>query len=299
MQVSQIEDMLSILLPSYNNYCLPLVKNLQRQASAIEGLQYEVIVADDGGTDLSVKQQNAAINDVTGCRYIIREKNVGRAAIRNFLASQAQYEWLLFIDSDICITNESFILNYVVCPKDDVICGGVNFCIDEDYKLNLRYRYEHAEESKHSEINRNRSPFASFRTTNFMIRKSVMDKLKFDERFIKYGYEDVMYGRNLKENGYNILHINNPVTYTHFETNIVYVRKVEEALSTLHSFRTELEGYSPLIELSMRLHSLHLQWLMRLWHTLFYSMEKRNLIGNHPSLFIFKLYKLGYYMSLK
>lgn len=291
--------MLSILLPSYNNNCCDIVRTLQHQASAIEGLLYEIIVADDGGTDFAIKRENNIINDFPNCRYIVRQHNVGRAAIRNFLASQAQYEWLLFIDSDISINNDSFILNYVNCQKDDVICGGVDFCINDNYKHNLRYKYEHAEKHNHTEISRNKRSFESFRTTNFMIRRSVIDRQKFDERFIKYGYEDVMYGRELKEKGYHILHINNPVTYTHFETNIVYINKIEEALSTLHFFQRELEGYSPLIEISNRLRHLHLQWLIKLWHKLFYPMEKFNLIGSHPSLFIFKLYKLGYYTSLE
>jgi hypothetical protein len=38
---------------------------------------------------------------------------------------------------------------------------------------------------------------------------------------------------------------------------------------------------------------------IRLWHRLFGALERRNLCSNHPSLNVFKLYKLGYYLSLK
>lgn len=291
--------MLSILLPSYNNRCYDVVDTLQRQASVIDGLQYEIIVADDGGDDLDIKECNKAINDLPNCRYIIRERNIGRAAIRNFLASQAKYEWLLFLDSDINIDDESFVRNYIEGPKDDLVCGGVRICHNDDCGSNLRYRYEHAEEHNHTEDKRNKNTFASFRTTNFMIRRSVMNNLKFDERFTRYGYEDVMYGRQLKENGFHILHIDNPVTYTHFEDNPTYLSKIEEALTTLHFFRTELEGYSPLNDMTNRLRRWQVLWLIRLWHRIFHSMEKSNLIGHNPSLTILSLYKLGYFASLK
>ena len=45
---------LSILIPTYNNECLELVRDLQAQASILSStndLEYEILVADDGSTD--------------------------------------------------------------------------------------------------------------------------------------------------------------------------------------------------------------------------------------------------------
>lgn len=45
---------LSILIPTYNNVCLELVRDLQAQASILSSendFEYEIIVADDGSTD--------------------------------------------------------------------------------------------------------------------------------------------------------------------------------------------------------------------------------------------------------
>ena len=118
---------LSILLPSYNNVCDELVKTLQRQCEECEascGLRYEIIVADDGSTDTSSVEQNKIINTIPHCRYIIRERNEGRAAIRNFLARQARYDRLLFIDSDLMVRHCGYIRRYIESSGSDVVYGG-------------------------------------------------------------------------------------------------------------------------------------------------------------------------------
>ena len=75
---------LSVLIPTYNHVCVPLVKQLA-QLLQISAVSYEIIVADDGSTDVETVAENKTINDLPHCRYIIRQANVGRAAIRNFL----------------------------------------------------------------------------------------------------------------------------------------------------------------------------------------------------------------------
>ena len=72
---------------------------------AIQDLSFEVIVADDGSDIQKTIEENKAINQFSHCKYIIRETNVGRSAIRNFLASQATYPYLLFLDSDVLFTD--------------------------------------------------------------------------------------------------------------------------------------------------------------------------------------------------
>ena len=113
---------LSILIPTYNNICFELVKSLQAQASLVSSsteslpsffqFDYEVLVADDGSTDQTTIEGNRFINTLPHCRYIEREKNVGRSAIRNFLAKEAQYTWLLFIDSNMNVINNEYLANY-------------------------------------------------------------------------------------------------------------------------------------------------------------------------------------------
>ena len=94
----------SILIPTYNHRCFPLVKELARQASLLERLRWEIIVAEDGSTDEWAIEANAQVNSIAHCRQIVLPGNLGRAAIRNYLASRARHSWLLFIDSDKSIS---------------------------------------------------------------------------------------------------------------------------------------------------------------------------------------------------
>ena len=93
---------LSILIPTYNDLCVNLVDALRQQAEAAD-FAYEILVADDGSTDADVIARNSGINQWEHCQYLRQPKNIGRAAIRNYLAQTAQYDWLLFIDSDMTL----------------------------------------------------------------------------------------------------------------------------------------------------------------------------------------------------
>lgn len=86
---------LSILIPTYNNVCFELVKTLQAQAALLSDFEYEILVADDGSTDLSTITGNRKINEIENCYYIEREKNMGRSAIRNFFSKKSQIQMVI------------------------------------------------------------------------------------------------------------------------------------------------------------------------------------------------------------
>ena len=281
---------ISILIPTYNDACFQLVADLQRQAASLS-VGYEIIVADDGSTDGRVLSVNRRINQLAGCRFIERGFNSGRAAIRNFLALQAQHSYLLFIDSDMVVCRADFLQHYA-SSNASVVYGGVT--IQKPLPGNLRSIYEKAAEGAHSVDRRQASPYQDFHTANFLIRRELMLEHPFDERFRHYGYEDVLFGRKLKENGIAIQHIDNPLSFEVYEPNDVFVSKTEEGLRTLYQFRHELQGYSPLLQLANRLPHAPIRW----WHRLFGRWERRNLVGPAPRLLLFHLYKLGYFVSL-
>lgn len=287
---------LSILIPVYNECCVRLVKELSRQAEAVEGLNYEIIVADDGSTDALIVAENEHINEMQNCRYVVREENVGRAVIRNFLARQARYEWLLFIDCDMTVRSEQFLTNYLLSEGESILYGG--YVVGEGDGGNLRYRYEKASELHHTVEKRRMNPYRDFHTSNFMIRRELMLQFPFDERFRRYGYEDVLQGKLFRQHGIAITHIDNPLGFDTFEGNEQFLRKTEEGLRTLHEFRQELRGYNNLLTLVNGIHVGMVRSLLRCLHRLFAPLERRNLVGHQPSLIIFKLYKLGYYLTL-
>ncbi len=47
---------------------------MQAQAALLSDFEYEILVADDGSTDLSTITANRKINEIENCRYIEREK---------------------------------------------------------------------------------------------------------------------------------------------------------------------------------------------------------------------------------
>lgn len=297
-----VKTNLSIVIPTYNNKCADLVRQLHGQARLLadEGLHFEILVGDDGSTD-DFLAANRVINTLSGCRYLERGFNSGRAAIRNFLAQEARYDWLLFLDADMLVVNDQFLRRYLEQPGDElVIDGGVCIPTDEhgQWSSNLRYLYERAAAGHYGADQRQKNPYHDFHTANFLISRQLMLRHPFDERFRRYGYEDVLLGKQLCQDRISIRHIDNPVGFSSFEPNDSFVGKTEEGLQTLHQFRHELRGYSRILTAAEGIHSGAVLAAIRLWHGLFGRLERRNLCGSHPNLSLFKLYKLGYYLTL-
>lgn len=293
---------LSILMPSYNNSCYGLVKELYKQANNIRNndFKFEIIVADDGSTDFSFIKLNNRINELPNCRYIVRENNVGRAAIRNFLAQQATSEYLLFLDSDNPLGTSSFISNYIKQDGSDVICGGLQIEGDETkLQHNLRFLIEKAHENKRTVKKRNNNRYNHFTTCNFMVRRDIMLRIPFDERFRKYGYEDVLWGKQIKEKNINIIHIDNPVVFNDFETNEQFMSKTDEGIRTLFSFKNELRGYSSVISTADKLKILRISKLVAKALQPFIKAMRRNLAGNNPIPKLFNIYKLSVYINME
>ncbi len=289
---------LSILIPTYNDYCYNQVERLWQQAIAIKELQFEIIVADDGSTIEDVVTQNSKIAQLPNCRFVRSEVNRGRAATRNSLADMVSFENMLFIDTGVMPSSDQFINTYLYSTDGyDVVCGGIELD-GSQYAGNLRFRYEDAVLKRMTIEKRNKSPYKSFRSTNFLITKTAFKSVCFNEQFATYGYEDVLFGKNLKEAGFNVVHIDNPVVYKKFEDNELFLKKTDESLITLRDHSDELRGYSRIIELSDKLHRFHLLWAVRLLHRIFRNPIRRSLCADNPSPTLFNIYKLGEYSRL-
>lgn len=303
---------LSILLPSYNNVCVSLVQALQRQADALSGkldkpFRYEIIVADDCSTDAACIDANRVIGDMLHCRYLRMEQNVGRAQIRNVLISESRGDYVLLIDSDLFLCDDNYLYKYATSTAD-VVYGGTriggeglamvdNEANTENLKGNLRYIYEKKAEPSHRAVFRQLRPNQEISVCNLYARRDIMEAHPFDSRFKAYGYEDVLFGKRLAESGIEVTHIDNPVLINEFEPNSVFVKKTEEAILTLCRFEQDLEGYSNLKTKVTTLGRYIPLSLFRLWHRFMKNKEKRNLTGAKPSLLLFKLYKLGFFLE--
>ena len=243
-------------------------------------------------------EKNNDINNMDHCRYVLKKENTGSGATRNFLCDICRFDWMLFLDCDMDIADNSFISKYIGMQGEPaVVNGGISIGKNPAMRHNLRYIYECEAESAHTAQKRNAMPYREFRSTNFMIHKSIMNVCRFDEKLMRY--EDVLYGKMLKRHGFRIIHIDNPTVMNDFEENADFVRKAEKDMKTLHYFEKELQGFSRMLTFTNTLSHKMPLGIIRLWHKLFGSIERRVLTSRHPSLYIYNLYRLGYYLSLK
>ncbi|ETD21519.1 glycosyltransferase family 2 protein [Hoylesella oralis] len=288
---------LSILIPTYNDCCLELVRQLAEQAQNIEDLHaYEIIVADDGSTEKETVEANRPINNIEHCRYIERLENKGRAIIRNFLAQQACHVWLLYIDSDMTVIRKDFLKTYLTCTETQVIYGG--YKVLGSHQGNLRFMYEKRAERKHSAAMRTKKPHLDFHTSNFLVSKTVMATTPLDTRFRHYGYEDVLFGKILHEKNIRIAHIDNPLGFDRFENNDSFLAKTEEGLRTLYQFRNELNDYSRILQTVCQLRKFGLTNMVETIFRWRKDKWKAILCSNKPSILLLNFYKIGYFLSL-
>lgn len=288
---------LSILIPVHNEECVARVSELKRQCDAIKGMSYEIIVMDDGSTLTNTIEANRAISHMKHCTLVEHSDNHGSAATRNELADISHYKWILFLDSDMEIADNSFIMRYIAMMNEDAVING-GIAIAERHEMegcNLRYMYERREERNHVAAKRKLHPYQSFRSTNFMIPKAWMVHCRFDAD--KAGYEDVFFGRILEEHRHRVIHIDNPTIMHHFEDNAHYMDKIDHSLDVLYAHRHDFRSYSRLITCTIRLKRFMPLSLVRTWHRLFGQWERRVLTSSKPNLFVFRLYQLGYYVS--
>lgn len=284
--------MLSILIPTYDYTCYKLVLDLHEQAERL-GIDYEIIVAEDGSHYPVSIIANHKITDLTHCRHLIRKENVGRAAIRNVLIDEAKGDMLMFMDSDGKVVSDDFLSKYVEAGKEhDVVCGGIK---TPDVWYNpesmLRWKYEKDYECKYGCISE------QFRSFCFLISRKAAEAVRFDERYKMYGYEDVQYGKDLKAAGFTVFCIDNPLMNMDIEDNKTFLRKTEEALQSAKAFEAEIGDSVRVVQVMKKY-----RWCagaMRLAFKLCAGAMRRNLLSANPSLTMFSLYKLGYYANLK
>ncbi|MEE3147306.1 MAG: glycosyltransferase, partial [Bacteroidota bacterium] len=91
---------LSILIPIYNVALDDLIKRLIPQTEKLQ-IAFEICIADDASTDAEIQKANALLAEQNQCIYTVFHENRGRTATRHFLAENALYDNLLFLDADV------------------------------------------------------------------------------------------------------------------------------------------------------------------------------------------------------
>ncbi len=294
--------MLSILIPTYNYSVFSLVENLFNQCEKA-GIEYEIVVFDDGSQN---QFDNEKINSLKNCSFKVLEKNIGRSAVRNLLSKTAKFDWLLFLDSDVFPKGEDLIQNYLSKIHENfaprVIYGGIRYQekTPEKHQL-LRWVYGNKREAI-SAFERNKNVYLSFLTLNFLIHKSIFEKVQFNEEIPNLRNEDLLFSYDLKQAEIIINHIENWVYHLGIETSDIFIKKTNESsVAFLFLLKNDLipYNYTPYGKAFKLVTNLKFKKVISVLFRLFKPVLLKNLKSKKPSMFLFDLYRLGYICSIK
>ncbi len=198
---------LSVVIPTYNRRPIleKCLRSLEQQAYASDG--YEVVVVDDGSTDGTVEwlQQSAEFPHVR----LFLQQHQGPAVARNFGVEQARGDTIIFIDSDLVVT-EVFLNAHVTALKAGQQALGHDRLFTYGRVINTcNFDHPTAEPFKVTDFSA-----AYFATGNVAIARHWLEQAGlFDTQFQLYGWEDLELGVRLKQLGLKLIKCPEAVGY--------------------------------------------------------------------------------------
>ncbi len=289
--------MLSICIPVFNVDVRPLVQQLAAQIAHADA-PCEIILIDDASR-LEIKKVNQTLVDCA--HYIELPHNIGRSAIRNRFLEVAKQPYLLYLDCDAEIISDDFIKKYIDFLRENspkVVIGASIYQKEIPDKLHrLRWYYSVNRESKSIE-QRLKFPQLGFKTNNFIIQKSLLEKIRFDERLKNYGHEDTLLGFQLKEKNILIQHIDNPVRNKILDSNERFLEKTKEGIDSLVKiigFDIPVQSFIrqvKLLSFYKKIQSNVFLWIAFKCTFPFLGCAKRLLLNGNTNLYLFDFYKL-------
>ncbi len=294
--------MISVLIPVFNRDVNELVHALHKQLKLLNN-PAEIIVMDDG-SEAYYKNLNGKLAGIECVQYIESEVNNGRILVRQKLAETAAYQWLLFLDCDSSIVSDQFLKTY--CNKltgiDQVLVGGRIYAPQKpaDCRIMLHWQYGTSREVTRFD---NRNQPYRFMTNNFLVSKNVFKKFDFTGGWDGYGYEDTWMGIQLEAMKVPVMFIYNPVLHEGVETSSAFIAKSESALLNLKILSkliapAVLVNHVKLYSYFLLLRSWRLTWLLQLVYFVLKGTICKNLRSCNPSLMLFDLYRLNFFVRV-
>ncbi|WP_313805369.1 glycosyltransferase [Flavobacterium sp.] len=294
--------MLSILIPIYNYNVYPLVYELHQQCTKL-GITFEILAQDDASKS-PLNLENERVNSLNYCWFSSNNSNLGRGVNINSLSKKAKYEWLLILDCDMYPTSSDFILNYIDSISNsigEIIYGGIAYEKKRPNSENLlRWIYGKKREAIPFHI-REKNPYSTSLTSNIIVKKSIKHSNPFPEKVKNYGYEDLVWIKQLKEKSVPIHHIENPAFHLNLETSDEFLKKIKKSLENL-KFIYNLNLIHPSDSKVLSVYKMISKFggdnIVKVLYVYFKMRIEKNLLSNNPSLILLDFYKLGYYCKL-
>lgn len=201
----------SVIIPTYNRKpilekCLKALEHQQFDPAYVAG--YEVVVVDDGSTDGTVDWLQQAAAEFPHVR-LFQQNHQGPAVARNLGVEKATGDTIIFIDSDLVVT-ERFLQAHATELRQGQAALGHDRLFTYGRVINTcNFDNPTAEPYKLTDFSA-----AYFATGNVAIARTWLEKAGlFDTRFQLYGWEDLELGVRLKQLGLKLIKCPEAVGY--------------------------------------------------------------------------------------
>lgn len=288
--------MLSILIPVYNFNIVELVNMVHIQASN-SGITFEIVCIDDNSENFYT-ESNQLVLKLHGVTYLKNNENLGRNKTRQILSNNANYNWLLFLDADVIPKNHSYIKSYLpfLNIEFEAIYGGFAYYKKSPEKA-FKLRWKYGRKCEEVPANkRNLKPYKSIISANFLIKKTVFNRVNSKIKGNLYG-EDNHFGALLKSHNIRVKHIDNEVYHLGIEESEKYLKKKEQAAITLlnlYNSVNNLEHDNDLLVLFEKSKRLKVNYIFSFLFKLLKKPIIKNLLGNNPSINLLQFYRIGF-----
>lgn len=286
--------MISVLIPTYNYSCYELVNEVHKQCMKA-GIVFEILVSEDGGHQFL--KSNRKINKLKCATYLEHDKNMGRARNKNLLLNQSKFELKLMLDSDVFPTSKHFIRSYLDFSKKhrSFACfGGLSYKNKDEFKNNLRYHYGIKRESKIA-AERSKEAYKLFLTSNTLLKDC---DVKFEDKITQYGFEEIVFAKELKDKNIPVFHIDNAVIHENLESNQEFINKTKEGLRTLIFLEHQNiidKGKTKVTKLYHGLEKIYLRNVLNWLYNLTQKQITNRLINRGKPIWLFDVYRLLYF----
>ena len=194
----------SIVIPTYNRKpilekCLRAIEHQQlREDSAVSC--YEVVLVDDGSTDGTLEWLESHKSEFPHVRSHSQD-HMGPAAARNLGVEQAHGDTIIFIDSDLVVTE-----HFLQAHADALVQGQEKLGSDRLFTYGWVINTCNFDNPTSEPYKLTDFSAAYFATGNVAIaRKWLLKAGLFDTRFQLYGWEDLELGVRLKQLGLKLI----------------------------------------------------------------------------------------------